>query len=81
MSAPVVIMLKLSGGHWVNALDISEVRADYDRRRLLVTMRDGAAHAVAPEYGESVSTAEDRLVSSINQAATAVYGRHHEGVH
>ena len=75
MSAPVAILLKLSDGHWVNALDICEVRVNYDADKVVVHLRGGAVYHCSPPHKMHIKNYEAQLVSHVNEAAIA-YGGH-----
>lgn len=53
--------------HWVAASEISEVQVQSEYDRVLVTLKNGTVHAVAPRYrGEGVYAAARQIVLDIN---------------
>ena len=74
MDVPVSIMLKLDDGNFVNALDVSRVKSDYNTRKIELHLRDGTTLLTCPRYKESVYDAEDRIVEHINHAAATYAG-------
>lgn len=71
----VTIMIRLSEGFWVNALDVVSVQSNYDRNYVLVRLRDGKERSVSPDYRQSVFDLEKRILDHVNEAALVYSGK------
>lgn len=72
-------MIELGDGRWVNALDVTSIKANYDRNYIMVRMRDGVEYAVSPKYRQSVFETEKEIVGHVNHAAATYSGKVEHG--
>lgn len=72
-------MIELGDGRWVNALDVTSIKAVYDRNYITIRLRDGVEFRVSPKYRQSIFDAEKEIVAHINHAAATYSGKVEHG--
>jgi uncharacterized C2H2 Zn-finger protein len=75
----ISIMIELGDGRWVNALDVTSIKADYVRNHIKIKMRDGVEYLVSPKYRQSVFDTAKEIVGHIDHAAATYSGKVEHG--
>jgi hypothetical protein len=62
------MMIKLSGGCYVAADQITEVKVNVHGKNITVRTKDGIGHCHLPPYTHKLYSELDRLIAEINSA-------------